>query len=190
MNGIELLVVFAPQNFRDQELLCAIDVFTRRGFAPVLASTRAGATRGMFGTEITTTVGLDSASVDSLDAVVVLGGSGAARSLADHEALRKLLRTVHGRGGIIGAGTEAITALARAGILYGREVARCADPRVSSQVVAGGGQPQDRPMVVSENVVTLGDIVHAPAWIETLAGMLAGYAVANSAHPEAAEATT
>ncbi len=189
MNGIELLLVFAPQNFRDQELFCAIDVFTRRGFAPVLASTLAGPARGMLGTEVDATVAVDWVAVDSLDAVVVVGGDGAARSLSDNLELRRLLRTVNGRGGIIGAGCEAITTLARAGIVRGREVARCGDPRVMAEVRDGAGELRERPMVVSDNVVTLGDVAHAPAWCETLAGMLAGYAVANGATMEAPEAT-
>ncbi|MEL6544669.1 MAG: DJ-1/PfpI family protein [Myxococcota bacterium] len=181
MNGIELLVVFAPQDFRDQELLCAIDVLTRRGFTPVLASTRSGTTRGMVGTELEAAVALDWVSEDTLDAIVVIGGTGAQVHLWHHPTLKRLVQTVHGRGGLVGAGTSAAAVLAQAGVLQGREVAGFDHPDTLHELRDGGARPQDRAVVVSGSVVTLSDESQATAWLETIAGMLEGFAAVSRA---------
>ncbi|MEM6733438.1 MAG: DJ-1/PfpI family protein, partial [Myxococcota bacterium] len=115
---------------------------------------------------------------DQLDAVVVIGGTGAQDHLWNHSYLRHVVQTVHGRGGLVAAGSSASAALARAGILRGREVARFDHRETLAELRRGSAKLTERSVVVSGNVVTLSDTTHANAWAETIVGMLESYAVA------------
>lgn len=177
---IDVLLVSSPQDFRDREALSAQRVFEARGFNTTLVSTRSGPVRGMFGTELDAEMAIDWVEPERFDAVVVIGGPGAQVHLWEHEGLRTIIRSVHERYGVIAAGSCASTVLARAEVLRGREVAMWHHAETLAELRRAGATVSSRPVVVSDNIVTLSDSEEATAWAESAAALLVGHAASRS----------
>ncbi|MEO1481296.1 MAG: DJ-1/PfpI family protein [Myxococcota bacterium] len=177
---IDVLVALSPQDFRDQEALRACDVFRDRGFRVQLASTRSGPVYGMFGTELVADAAFDWVEPDRYDALIVIGGTGAQVHLWEHPDLRRIVRSVHERYGIVAAGSCASTVLARAEVLRGREVTMWHHAETLSELHRAGAQVSQRPVVVSGNIITLSDSDEATAWAESAAALLVGHAASRS----------
>lgn len=85
-------------------------------------------------------------------AVAVAGGS--LDSILDNEPLGRMLRAIHGRGGLVAAICAGPLALALAGVLRGHAYVQAGFYPQSIQHVWDGAEERRDPVVVSGNVIT------------------------------------
>jgi len=116
--GEEVLMVIAPENFRDEELLHTREELERVGAKVTVASPKTTA-KGLLGARVTPDIKLEQVSVDDYDAVVFVGGLGASVYFNDKRAL-SIASEAFSKGKKTCAICIAPAILANAGVLKGK----------------------------------------------------------------------
>jgi protease I len=111
----KVLMVVAPERFRDEELFETRAVLTAAGHAITVASTRAGRCPGSRGGHVDVALTLDKARSADYDAVVFVGGGGSKLLFNDPSALR-IAREIARAGRVLAAICLAPVILANAGV--------------------------------------------------------------------------
>ncbi|HEX7127901.1 MAG TPA: DJ-1/PfpI family protein [Thermodesulfobacteriota bacterium] len=178
LDGRRILMVVAPTEFEDQELLEPKGVFEHLGARVEVASTAAVA-RGDRGAEITPDLVLEAPEIATggrrgYDAIVVVGGRGAQTFLWDHGMLHSLLRLAHDAGAVIGATSLATPVLARAGLLQGVRATVFGLPHARHELERAGAVHLDDPVVVDRGIVTAAGPDAAHPFAEAVAQAVAG----------------
>ncbi len=164
----KVLLVVAPERFRDEELFVTQEALREAGHDTLVASTSPGVCPGSRGGTVTA-VGLADVDPSEFDAVVVVGGGGA-RLLFDDAGLQELLRTAYDQGKIVAAICLAPVVLARAGLLAGR---RATVAGTMSGEIEQHGATYDGPGVtVDGTVVTANAPKASRAFGEAIAALL------------------
>jgi len=112
------LLIVGRENFREEELFETRRVLTEAGVKTVIASTRAGAIRGMLGRLAEATILVKDVVVDDYDAVIFIGGSGATEYFHNRFAWN-IARETAQKKKVLGAICIAPAILANAGLLNG-----------------------------------------------------------------------
>ncbi len=146
-----VLMIIAPENFRDEELFVTKGVLEGCGARVVVVSSERGTARGMLGGTYRVEKTYRDVNWENFDAVVLVGGSGAVVFWKD-ETLKGLLREAYRNGKIVAAICLSPVTLAQAGILKGRK-ATCW-PSVGRMLSKYGAIYTGRDVVVSGRVVT------------------------------------
>jgi len=120
VEGKKVLMIIAPKNFRDEELLDTKDVLTQAGAAVQVASTSLDTAVGMLGAKVRADLLVDSVKVADYDAVIFVGGGGASQYWEDPEA-HSIAREAYQTGKVLGAICIAPVTLAQAGLLKGKK---------------------------------------------------------------------
>lgn len=115
----KILLVIAPHDFRDEEYEIPKEVFQESGFEVKTAGERRGEAIGKLGVRAWVDVPFVEVNVHNFEAVVFVGGPGAAHYFHDDEALN-LARDASREGKIVAAICIAPSILANAGILQNR----------------------------------------------------------------------
>ena len=115
-----VLMIIAPENFRDEELFVTKRVLESRGVLVSVASVRRGMATGMLGGVFRVELTFDAVDPGSFDAVILVGGSGA-RIFWDDPAVHRLLKDAYHKGAVVGAICISPVTLCRAGLLRGRK---------------------------------------------------------------------
>jgi len=149
-----VLIVIAPERFRDEELAEPRRALEAAGHVVTISSTRPGAARGMFGTRIAIAASVALLDAAEFDALMIAGGSGAPDHLWHDEPLRKLVRSMHAADKPIGAICLAPPVLARAGVLSGKRATSFADARAIIELKRGGANYVDEAVVLDGTIVT------------------------------------
>lgn len=121
MEGKKVLMVIAPQNFRDEELLEPKSVFEDSGAEVTIASTSKGSARGMLGAIVDPDLTLDEVDVKDYDAVVVVGGGGSRDYLWNNLTLHGIVREFYNEDKVVAAICISPVVLAKAGLLDGKK---------------------------------------------------------------------
>jgi len=146
-----VLMVIAPEMFRDEEYAHPKAVLEARGAEVVTASRSVGPARGKLGMTAEATVALADARAADYDAVAFVGGPGAATYFDDPDA-QALAQDTLAAGKVLGAICIAPSILARAGLLGG--VRATAFPSQHDDLVAHGARWSDGPVEVDGAIVT------------------------------------
>jgi protease I len=146
-----VLMVVAPERFRDEELFVTRDELKRRGHVTTIASTRRGRCPGSRGGAATATVVLAAADPRDYDAIVFVGGGGSRMLFTNEDALR-LARDGYASGRIMAAICLAPVILANAGVLEGRKATVAGTE--AKAIEAGGARYTGPGVTVDGNVVT------------------------------------
>lgn len=154
LEGRRVLVVIAPVDFCEEELLEAMAVFEGYGAVVEVTSTRAARARGDFGAQVEPDLVIGQADPHRYCAVVVLGGGGAPAYLWENGALHALLRLAHDDSAVIGALSHSSPALARAGLLWGVRATVFGLPRGKFELARGGAFYLDEAVVADQGIVT------------------------------------
>lgn len=149
-----ILMVIAPDKFRDEELLHPMQVFKGAGVEVTVASTKKGAARGMMGHREDVAHTLNDVAGKTFDAVVVVGGAGAPSSLWDNATLHDLLRRHHQMGKIVASICLSGAALAKAGLLKGLNATVWKTEESLKVFKECGVIFQDKPVVRSGKIIT------------------------------------
>lgn len=151
---VKVLMVISQVNFRDEELFEPLEVFESLGYKVDIAAQKMEEAKGMLGAIIKPTITLKDAKAYEYDAVVFVGGRGAAGYIDSPEALQ-LAKDAHSRQKILGAICIAPMILARAGILKGKKAT------VSPSNESHRLFKQFEVQLVNEEVVASGHVVTA-----------------------------
>ena len=121
LSGKNILMVIAPENFRDEELLEPKEIFENLGALVIIASKGTDSAKGMYGAMVTVDKDILEVNVENYDAVVFVGGSGTTVYFED-ETAKNIAREAYESGKIVGAICIAPSILANAGLLGGKRV--------------------------------------------------------------------
>ena len=116
--GKKAVLIIASQNFQDEELFGTKRELDAAQVQTVIASTRRGVKQGANGNLAEASIPIDRLKVEEYDAVIFIGGLGAAEYVNSPTALNIARETVR-NGKVLGAIGVAPTILAKAGVLAG-----------------------------------------------------------------------
>lgn len=165
----QIVMVIAPEIFRDEEYAEPKHVLEARGAHVVTASSAPGPCRGKLGMTAMAHIGLAEALRAPWDAVVFVGGGGAALFFDDPEA-HALATAAAARGAITAAICIAPSTLARAGLLAHRRATAFASQR--DDLEAHGAIWTGEPVTVDGIFITANGPEAATAFGETIADAL------------------
>ena len=117
--GKRVVMIIAPQNFRDEELFEPKQLLAEKGAEVKVASASLEMAGGMLGAEIQPDMLISDIEPDQWDAIILIGGTGASRyweDLSVHSMLNEAVK----QNKIVGAICIAPVTLANAGILSGK----------------------------------------------------------------------
>lgn len=167
---MNILVIVAPQDFRDEELTEPVNALERAGHRVTLASRAPGPCRGVNGLEVEATLALASATAQAFDGVVFVGGPGARVFFEDPQAHR-LAREFEADHKLVAAICIAPAILARAGVLRGRRATVFKSEQAALR--EGGAELQPADVVADGLLVTASGPRHAAAFGQRLVQRLA-----------------
>ena len=117
----KVLMIIAPENFRDEELLDPKKIFEDNNIKVEIASKGIDtAAKGKLGVTVGVDIDIADVNVDNYDAIIFVGGPGASIYFDDTTTL-SIAKGAYSKGKIIAAICIAPSILANAGILGGRK---------------------------------------------------------------------
>jgi len=151
LSGMKVVMVAAPTNFRDEELITPRDILANAEIDVVIASTRTGMCKGMLGAEVEATVSLDDINPDNFDGIIFIGGPGATVFFDDASA-HALAVGFNDRNKLTAAICLAPVTLANAGVL--REVPATVWASEKATLQQAGAQYTGRDIERYDTIVT------------------------------------
>jgi protease I len=120
----KILMIIAPDQFRDEELLVPRQAFLQQGWAVDTVSERLGQVKGMLGAVEKIDKDLNYAEAkakkNGYDAVVVVGGMGSPEYLWDNTQIHHILRLLYKKDRVVSAICLSGAVLANTGLLNGK----------------------------------------------------------------------
>lgn len=158
MSALRIMMIIAPDQFRDEELLVPRQAFIQKGFEVTTISTKTGEAKGMLGAieSISKTLEDIDLSAERLpyEAVVVMGGMGSPQFLFHNPRLHTLLQKANEQGSIV-AGICLSGALpALAGVAQGKRCTVYETPDSLEALKQGGARYTGESVTVDGNVIT------------------------------------
>ena len=172
LGNTEIVLVAAPEEFRDEELFVPEDVFSDAGAFVLTASTTRKTIYGKLGGMTQPDLHIEDIKAGSLDALVIAGGPGARKYLWDNEALLRKVREANDKGKVVGAICISGAIPALAGIMRGRRGTVYPDPEAIAVLGENGEDYVDEGGVVDGNVVTAKGPEYAKDFADTILGLL------------------
>jgi len=167
LSGKTVLMVIAPKDFRDEELVDVRDALESAGAVVKVASTTVAECKGMYGATVTPDILLTDVEATDYDAVVFVGGLGAEVLFDDAQAVL-LAKKADGANRVVAAICIAPVILANAGVLDGKMATVWPGGRERKALEDGGAIFTGDPATQDTNVVT-GD---GPQAIPEFCGLL------------------
>jgi len=149
----KILMIVAQSGFRDEELTIPREVLERSGHDVKVASLTRAKAQGSRGLSITPDMAVYEANPEFFEAVVVVGGPGSP-SLAENEDVIKLLVSANQKGKLIGGICLGPMALAKAGVLTGKNATVFPDRKAISLLRETAANYRPEPVVEDGSIVT------------------------------------
>ena len=115
-----IAMIIAQRDFRDEEYFIPKSIFLAEGIEVKTVSTKKEKAIGSYGGVIEVDLPLDELKVSDFDAIVFVGGSGAAKHIEDDKCHQIAQKTVS-ENKVLAAICIAPTILARSGVLKGKK---------------------------------------------------------------------
>jgi protease I len=170
----KVLLVVAPEQFRDEELLEPKRVLEAAGARTAIASTKEGIVTGMLGAKMRPAFRVKDARAADYDAVVVVGGTGSPQHLWNHAPLHALLRDRAAAGKVVAAICLSGAVLGKAGVVKGKRATCWPDPSAIAALTAGGAIYEKADVVTDGLVVTADGPASATKFGEAIAKAMGG----------------
>ncbi len=149
-----ILMVIAPEDFRDEELFVPTRIFEEKGAKVTIASTSTAVAKGMLGETVKPDLTISDVKVEDYDAFVIVGGTGSKKYLWADEELRAVVKKAYNGDKILAAICFAPVVLANAGILDGKEATVFPDRGAIDELKKAGAIYVDKSVVVSDRIIT------------------------------------
>ncbi len=149
--GKKAVFIIASENFQDDEFAQPLAIFEKNGISVTVASTTTEEVTGMDGLKTTPDVLLNTIQAEDYDAVVFIGGSGAAQYIDDPLA-HQLAQDALEQNKILGAICLAPRILGKAGVLTGKNAT--VYPTEGEKLAASGVNYTAKPVEQDGNIVT------------------------------------
>jgi protease I len=120
LTGKKIVMIIAPQNFRDEELLEPKKILTEKGAKVTVACASLETAKGMLGAEVKPDMLSSEIKPEDWDAIILIGGTGASHYW-DDSSVHSMLNEAVKQNKIVGAICIAPVTLANAGILSGKK---------------------------------------------------------------------
>ncbi len=156
LQGKKIAMIVAPQDFRDEEYFIPKNIFIGEGAEVKTVSTQKDKAIGTYGGVIDIDLTLDELNILDFDAIVFVGGNGAARFMND-EKWHQIVRQTVSHDKVLGAICIAPTILARAGVLKGKKAtvwSNTLDKSAVKVLKEEGADYQKTQVVVDGKIVT------------------------------------
>lgn len=167
--GKKVLIIVAADKFQDEEFGQPYNLLTKSGATVKIACSRLGPARGMFGRQVTPDCLLDTCKAAEFDAILFIGGQGAAEYFNSAQAHR-IAREAAAGGKVLGAICIAPATLANAGVLQGKKAT--VFPSEEQQLSAGGAILVRRGVVADGRIVTAVGPQAAKEFAATVAALM------------------
>lgn len=118
--GKKVVMIIAPENFRDEELIEPQNVLTEKGAEVKVASASTETAKGMLGVQVKPDMLVSDIEPQEWDAIILVGGTGASVYWED-TSVHSMLNEAVKQNKIVGAICIAPVTLANAGILSGKK---------------------------------------------------------------------
>jgi protease I len=166
--AIRIQLVAAKKDFRDEELFVPENEFRAAGAEVSIATDGRGAISGMLGGKAVADRSIDEIDVDSVDAIVVAGGSGSRHHLWGNKALLEKIKEANNKGKIVAGICLSGAVIAEADVLRGKQGTVFATDESLEVLKAHGVRYVDKGVVVSGNVITSPGPVHAKEFADAI----------------------
>jgi protease I len=167
-----LLMVLAPEQFRDEELLIPKQQFEQAGYSVTLASTQAGVAKGMLGAEQPVEQTLTTVQPEDYQAVIVVGGYGSVLHLWNNTQLHQLLKAFDAQAKVLAAICLSSVVLAKAGLLSGQQASVWKMPESLEAFSQEGVTFSEAPVTAQGRFVTANGPEAAEAFAESVLAAL------------------
>ena len=147
----KILMIVAPEGFRDEECFEPKKVFEQNEAEVAIASKGVKEAKGKLGKSIKVDLDISEVEVADYDAVVFVGGPGAAEYFDDANAL-DIAKDAFEQGKVVAAICIAPSILANAGILAGKSATSY--PSEKENLKAKGSVYTGEPVTVDGRIVT------------------------------------
>ncbi|NIA22741.1 MAG: DJ-1 family protein [Proteobacteria bacterium] len=151
--NVNILMIVAPHNFRDEEFQKPYDYFISRGYNVIVASTTTDSIKGMLGLKIKPNKLIGHIVPDSFDILVMPGGNGAGVFFRD-TTVSMILKSFKEKKKIIAAICLSPVTLAKNGILKGKRATAWPSIFTKHELKKHGATYIDKPVVIDGNVIT------------------------------------
>lgn len=152
--GTRILMVIAPDQFRDEELLKPRTFFQNEGAEVVVASTRMSEAKGMLGARFQPDSLIEKANAVDFQAVVVVGGMGSPEHLWNNKQLHKVIQELNNQKKVVAAICLSGAVLAKANVLAGKKVTVWPDAKAMQALKDAKAIYQSEHVVQDGHVIT------------------------------------
>lgn len=151
---MKILIVIAPEKFRDEEFAVPAAALQKAGIGYDVASKQRGSCTGMLGMKVNATLSLEEVDPKAYDGILIVGGGGSQVYLWDDDLLAEMVKYFHTTARVVAAICLAPVVLARAGILKGKKATFFNSPASFRGMKAGGAILVDKPVVADSRIIT------------------------------------
>lgn len=151
--GKKVVMIIAPNNFRDEEYSIPREILEGQGAKIVVASSTLETATGMLGLKVKPDIKLSDVKVDNFDAIIFVGGLGARDYYWENETALALAKEAYTKGKVLGAICVAPVILANAGVLKDKKATVWSSEGVKLRA-AGCQVIADADVVVDGKIVT------------------------------------
>ncbi|MBX9879005.1 MAG: DJ-1/PfpI family protein [Candidatus Obscuribacterales bacterium] len=152
--GKRILMVIAPEEFRDEELLTPKEILEAAGAQVDVASTRMGEAKGMLGAKVSPSLTVQDANASNYQGVIVVGGMGSPSHLWSDTSLHKIISHLNDKGEVVAAICLSGAVLAKAGVLRSKKATVWPDETAINVLKEGQAQYLKEHVVADGNIIT------------------------------------
>jgi len=171
---MKVLIVVAPEKFRDEEFAIPAEALQKAGIGYDIASTRRGPCAGMLGATISAAMTFEEVDPGSYDGILIVGGGGSQTHLWDDKLLREMVKYFHTSAKVVAAICLAPVVLARAGILKGKKATYFNSPLSFREMKAAGAVLTEKAVVKDGRIITANGPAAAGEFAEVVVRTLSG----------------
>ena len=168
--GKRVVMIIAPQDFRDEELIEPQEVLYDRGAEVKVASKSLETAKGMLGAQVKPDMLVSDIKVEDWDAIILVGGGGSG-VYWDDSLVHSMLKEAVKQDKIVGAICIAPVTLANAGVLSGKKATVYSSE--TQRLKDKGAEFTGKDVVRDGNLITASGPKAAKCFGEAIAGALA-----------------
>ncbi|MGB2803651.1 MAG: DJ-1/PfpI family protein [Candidatus Zixiibacteriota bacterium] len=169
LTGKRVVMIIAPQDFRDEELIEPQGVLYDRGVEVKVASASLEIAKGMLGAQVKPDLLVSDIKVEDWDAIILVGGGGSS-VYWDDPFVHSMLNEAVKQNKIVGAICIAPVTLANAGILVGKKATVYSSE--TQKLVDKGAECTGKEVQIDGNIITASGPPAAKGFGEAIAEAL------------------